>query len=477
MESDAAEIYLKLDTLPDLYTYSGIVLLNFTKPGETHKLTFYLLDAYYNYETIIYTFTTGLDYVPFNLTFQVYDVGFPQPVINLSVSIQSILNETLWEGKTNDNGNLDFLILSGEFLVDFTYESGTYGFTLNSAEIMNETITIGTANLTIFIKDYFSNSPIGNQYCIIRDDDGQRLQSLKTNVYGIVQTAIAIGAYTCHFLRTDEVLSLPFEVYLFNQTVIFNIPSVKKDIIFNFNYDNGSLVYNLPVEFNTLLEGTIVTSTRLKSSVSLHISYGIINITVEMKNGELVTFRRIFEPGMTSIEIVLRSVSESQYTIIPFKPIGDFDILISLSFEYMDYYLKGSLLFTYTLVYTEIILILVVVIVNMLTILRNVYSESRRETVIIKTIGGTNFHTIMSIFSRLALVAVGASIIGYGLGASVLIILAKTNKNVFFGHTFAPNANWEIFLLNLALMMFAVFVSTFLIARKTKKMRIAYTRR
>ena len=96
---------------------------------------------------------------------------------------------------------------------------------------------------------------------------------------------------------------------------------------------------------------------------------------------------------------------------------------------------------------------------------------------IIKTIGGTNFHTIISIFSRLAIVAVGASIIGYGLGAAVLIILAKTNKTVFFGHTFTPNANWEIFLLNLALMMFAVFVSTFLIARKTKKMRIAYTRR
>jgi len=477
LESDATEIYWKLDTLPDLYTYSVIVLLNFTNPGETHKLTFYLIDAYYNYETIVYRFTTGLDYVPFNLTFQLWDIGSSQPVKNLNVSLQSILNETIWEGQTNDNGNLEFLILPGEFLVNFTYESKTHSFTLNSVETMNETITIGTVNLTIFVKDYFSDSPIRNQYCIIRNYDGQRLQSLKTNVNGMVQTAIEIGEYVCYFSRNKEILALPFEVYLLNQTVIFNIPSVKTDITFSFRYDNGTLVYNLPIEFSTLLEGTIVTSTGLKSSVSLHIAYGIVNITVEMKSGELVTFRRIFEPGITNIEIVLKSVSESQYSIIPFKPIGDFDILISLSFEYMDYYLKGSLLFTYTLVYTEIILILLVVIVNMLTILRNVYSESRRETVIIKTIGGTNFHTIISIFSRLAVVAVGASIIGYGLGAIVLIILSKTNKNVFFGHTFAPNANWEIFLLNLALMMFAVFVSTFLITRKTKKMRIAYTRR
>ncbi len=477
LESDATEIYLKLDTLPDLYTYSGIILLNFTKPGETHKLTFYLIDAYYNYKTFVYSFITGLDYVPFNLTFQLCDEGYPQPVKDLNISIQNILNGTIWEGQTNDNGSLEFLILPGEFIVDFTYESSIYSFTLNSAETMNETITIGTVNITIFVVDYFSDSPISNQYCIIRNYDGHRLQSFKTNVNGIAQTAIVVGEYVCYFSRYNEIFVLPFEVYLFNQTVIFNIPSVKEDITFSFKYDNGTLVYNMPIEFNTILEGRIVTSTGLKSSVSLKISYGIINITVEMKNGELVTFRRIFEPGMTSIKIVLRSESESQYTIIPFKPIGDFEILISLSFEYMDYYLKGSLLFTYTLVYTEIILILVVVIVNMLTILRNVYSESRRETVIIKTIGGTNFHTIISIFSRLAIVAVGASIIGYGLGAAVLIILAKTNKNVFFGHTFAPSASWEIFLLNLALMMFAVFVSTFLIARKTKKMRIAYTRR
>ncbi|MCG3217055.1 MAG: ABC transporter permease, partial [Candidatus Heimdallarchaeota archaeon] len=144
----------------------------------------------------------------------------------------------------------------------------------------------------------------------------------------------------------------------------------------------------------------------------------------------------------------------------------------------MDYYLKGSLLFTYTLAYAEVILILIIVIVNMFTILQNVYRESRRETTIVRMIGGTNLYTLFVVFIRIGLIASVASFLGYGIGASILRLLARANQTVFFGHTFTPTGSVGIFFLNVVLMIFVAIISSLLIARRVRQEKsIVYTRR
>ena len=285
-------------------------------------------------------------------------------------------------------------------------------------------------------------------------------------------SSLPSGDYICYFTRGgDATIAVPFEVYGLNNIVLFEIPSMRKAVVFEFKYDNGSKIYNLPVIVETELHGQIITTTSLYSKIQIYLSYGYVNLTIFLKDGGSLHLRRIFEPGKELITIVLPSDSDEIWSKIPFKPVAGFSFLIAFSTEYLNYYLRGSLLFTYTLAYAEIALILVVVIVNMYSILQNMYTESKRETTIIKMIGGTNLHTIVSIFSRLGLIAFVASLIGYGIGTLILKILSSLNQTVFFGHTFVPKGSWNIFLLNVTLIILVAILTTLFIARKASKER------
>ena len=337
---------------------------------------------------------------------------------------------------------------------------------------------MGWLNTTVYVNDQYANSPIIDQSLVIRDISGNRMETITSDQNGQGFTQLYFGDYICYYKRLQEIHTIPFQIYSINQEVIFKIPSPKHKVVFDFVYDNGSLAYNIPVIFSTSIDGNISTTTGLYSSLSLWISYDLVNITITLRSGEILELRRSFEPGKRTITIILPTITEEQWLKIPFKPVTGFAFIVSLSLEYMDYYLKGSLLFTYTLAYAEVILILLVVIVNMYSILQNVYKESRRETTIVRMIGGTNLNAIITIFSRLGLISLVASLIGYGLGTVILRLLAAVNQTVFFGHTFTPTGGGGIFLLNIGLILFTALISSILIARKAQKTKkITYTRR
>ena len=471
LESDAVQILFKVDNEP-IYEYDIIYNLQFLVGGE-HTIIFYLTDSYYNTKTETYTFYMEQEYVPVNLTLEVKIGDVIYQIFNLTVAINDFYNSPTNYFTTDINGSVFFNVFEGEFQVIFNYADKHYDFQLDTRIGINQNILIGCGDTIVEVRDYFANSSIGNQYCIIRDLFGRRIMSQITDNQGqFFTSSLPSGDYICYFTRGgDATIAVPFEIYGLNNLVLFEIPSKRKAIVFEFKYDNGSKVYNLPVIVETELQGQIITTTSLYSKFQIYLSYGYVNLTIFLKDGSSLHLRRIFEPGKELITIVLPSDSEEQWLKIPFKPVAGFSFLIAFSTEYLNYYLRGSLLFTYTLAYAEIVLILIVVIVNMYSILQNMYKESKRETTIIKMIGGTNLHTIVSIFSRLGLIAFVASIIGYGIGTLILKILSSLNQTVFFGHTFVPKGSWNIFLLNVALILLVAILTTFLIARKASKER------
>ncbi len=478
VSSDAAKILFFQDQESILYTYDGIVLLDYHIPG-THTLTFIMTDSFYNTKTLVYSFNVGLDYVPINLTIQTESGGVFSPYSDSNITINSFYNSTLYNLTTDTDGRVYFYALQGGYNVILNISNQIYTLPFSTNDGLFQDIIIGGIDVKLNVKDIFVDVPIDDQYCVIRDHQGNRIITLKTDSEGIAETSLDFGEYVCYFTRySSETIAVPFQIYKQNHEVIFSIASPKKTVIFEFRYDNGSKVYNLPVLLSTILYGEYNTSTFLSSRISLFTSYGPVNLTVYMKNGQILNLKRTFEPGRETIQIIISSETDEEWLKIPFKPLAGFEFIVSLSFEYMDYYLKGSLLFTYTLAYAEVILILLIVIVNMFTILQNVYRESRRETTIVRMIGGTNFSTILNVFSRLGFIAFISSFLGYGIGLAVLRLLSAANQTVFFGHTFTPSGSWGIFFLNLLLMIFVATISTVFIARKGKEEKsIIYTRR
>ncbi|MHA1668875.1 MAG: Ig-like domain-containing protein [Candidatus Heimdallarchaeaceae archaeon] len=477
LTTDAVDISFRLDGEKELYIYDKMYLLDYDLDGK-HKITFYLTDSFYNERVYAYFFFIGLNYVNISLNFYTIFGKFVYPIANLSFEVQSAFNNSRNTLTTNSEGNANFDVFFGKFQVNFVFSSKSYNFLLDTSLGLEQSIYLGLLNVSFSIFDKYSNEPIAYQYLTIRDYFGKRIDMVKTNNLGTVNLFIATGDYIAYFRREEGDIAVPFQVYTINQSITFKINSYKHQVIFNFQFDNGSKVFNLPVVFSTLIEGNFSANTGHYSTITLWISYGYVNITVYLKTGEILTFRRSFEPGKETITIIISSDIDEQWLKIPFKPVAGFDFIVSLSLEYMDYYLKGSLLFTYTLAYAEVILILLVVLSNLHTILNNVYIESRRETMIVRMIGGTRLHSIIALFSRLSLVAIIAAFIGYGIGLLVLKLLAAANQTVFFGHTFKPAGSGIIFLLNLSLIIFASLISSIIISRKAlKEKKVTVTKR
>jgi ABC-type lipoprotein release transport system permease subunit len=475
--SDAVELSVQLDHSGPIETYQGLSLIDFNEAGK-HTITLFLKDSFYNQKTLDYIIYVGKKYVNQQLLFQIQGSATLLPLSNFSVIVRSNFNTTVYEKNTNNEGFLDFKIFSGSYHVLFNYSTSQYDFVLNTNVGIEQKIFIGNSNVTISLTDYFADSPFINQYCIIRDVRGRRVMSLQTDNNGKFSTILATGDYTCYFAYHKNADPVSFQVFNPNQFISLKIPSHRNKVTFNFVYDNGSKVFNLPVVFSTLYDGDISTTTGFYSSVSLWISYGYVDLTFIDVNNNIITLRRAYEPGKEIITIIVTSETEDQWLKIPFKAYTGFDFVISLSLEYMDYYLRGSLLFTYTLVYAEILLILIVVVANMYSILQNVFVESKRESTILRMIGGTNLNVFYAIFSRIGLIALVAACMGYGIGGAILRFLASANQTVFFGHTFTPTSSWFIFLMNIMFIILIAFITSLIITRRKKKERsIVYSRR
>ncbi|MFW9852319.1 MAG: ABC transporter permease, partial [Candidatus Thorarchaeota archaeon] len=477
LESDAVSIMVQLDYSGPIVQYEGLSTIDFNEAGK-HVITLFMEDSLHNQKTIDYIIYVGREYVYQQLLFQIQGSGTLLPLTNLSVIVSSNFNTTLYRKNSNNEGLLNFHIFSGSYHVLFNYSSMQYDFILNTNTGTIQEIFIGFSNVTLSLRDYFADSPFIDQYCIIRDLRGRRVLSMSTDENGIISTLLATGDYTCYFSEHRNADPVQFQVFNPNQFTSLKIPSHRSKVTFNFVFDNGSKVFNLPVSFTTIFDGNVTTTTGFYSSVSLWISYGYVNISFTDSKGSTINLRRAFGPGKEVITIIVTSETEDQWLKIPFRAYSGFEFFISISLEYMDYYLKGSLLFTYTLAYAEILLILIVVVVNMYSILQNVHVESRRESTILRMIGGTNLNILVSIFSRIAVVALIAACFGYGIGGAILKFLASANQTVFFGHTFAPTGSWSIFFLNVLFIILIAFITSVIITRRDRKKRsVVYSRR
>ena len=479
VESDAAEILFMFTSDSIIYEYTTPQDIIFNSGGE-HSMIFYLTDTYGNTRTVFFSFYVNLEFSSQELIFQYKVADVLYSINDLNLTVSSYYNSTILQLHSDNNGSVTFSIFEGLYNISFEYNSKFYNLRFDTNNGENQIIWLNGAYTIIEVRDSFANSAVNGLYCVIRDEYGNRILSSYTDQNGRVYTTnLNAGTYNFYFIKTGEGITVfNHDIYLSQNFIEFKVPSKKQQIIFQFQYDNGTKIYNLPVEITTNYDGSILTNTGLSSEVTLYLSYGIVDLTIYLKNGTLINLRRTFEPGMEKINIIIPSETEDQWSKIPFKSISGFAFLISLSYEYVDHYLQGSLLFTYTLAYAEVLLILIVVVVNMNSIIQNLYSESRKETSIIKMIGGTNLHTISIIFTRVGFIAFTASIFGYGFGNLVLTILSSMNQTVFFGHTFIPRGSWFIFALNLVFTMFVAVVTTVIIARKTNRVKkIAYSRR
>ncbi|MHA1778751.1 MAG: FtsX-like permease family protein, partial [Candidatus Heimdallarchaeaceae archaeon] len=465
IETDAALVYIELDQQLN-FNFTDTIFMSFNESG-THTLDFTLTDSYGNVAKTSYTFTVGMEYRSVKFNFTSLNLNVTEPLANLTVSIYTYLNKTISYLTTDENGIINCYMLPGTFELSFSYLSESYSYLLDNEQQDYFHLTVGTSEVTFQIIDEFTMQPIKGEKFVIRNLNGERIIYTSTDNSGITKVSLPVGDYYCQFYRKNGVVLKYIQVYTANQNLTLNIPSLEQLFTISFQYENGTKAYNLQVQMSTNTGINLDTNTGIDAKITFISSNGIANITVILSENYQLTFQRYLISDNNNLVIIIPSNTTSQWQNMPFQPLGgDFAILITLSLNYFDHYLKGSLLLTYTLIYTEVALIVLVVVTNLHTILRNVFVESRRETTILKLIGGSFSYLISTVFTRLAVTAILGGIIGYGIGSLMLRFLAARNQTVFFGHTFSISDDWRIFLICISIVLIASFVSSLLIGYK-----------
>ncbi|UJG40484.1 MAG: ABC transporter permease [Candidatus Heimdallarchaeum aukensis] len=475
LKTEAVEVFYKIDSLTTFTKYYSPVVISNLSIGE-HKLYLTLYDSLKNKKELTYTFSIGIEYSLVNLTFVYSEIGNITLAPNYEFKVRSIWNKTLISLQSNNNGTSLFKILKGQFYLYITYDNTTFVFTINAISNIKKTIFLGKTNLTLSFIDVYANLPISHQYFNIYDYTGLLIKRLKTNSTGETEVSLDTGIYSVEYEVLDNIYSFYIYVFEGTQSYTFYVPSQPEAISLTFIFSNNTQAKNLPIIVETEFFGNISFYTDINGEYILLLPYQKIVIHVFSPSGRrLISLTRYIEPGISSLKIVIPSEKSSTYQELPFQNIGgSFEILVSLSSEYMEHYLKGSLLFTYTLAYAEIILIVLIVSANLYAILRNINTESRKEIRIAEMIGATHSHIMFSIFSRLVILTSFSYIIGYFVGNEILKLLAMKNKTVFFGHTFIPKGNLYIFVICYFLILIIVSVTTlFLVVlhRKNEKNR------
>ncbi len=468
--STAVEVFYQLNeaTAP-LCKYEGPTELTNLTNG-LHRIIISAYDSAYNKNIFIFTYSVGLDLKLVNLNFVNSKGGAITQAANFTFTVRSIWNNSYTELTTNNNGSAEFYIIKGNFVIFVPYLNEIYSYTLNTETNANDTVILGDVNITLAFYDFYANTPIKWQIVYLYDHYGVRRYSFSTR-RGNTTITVRTGIYDCVYHVGNTNYKWKIHVYK-NSSFSFVAPSPLSPLDLIFVYDNNSIASNLPLIIHTQTAGDINITTGVDGKREVYLSYQQITIDVYSKSGQLlVSLVRSFYPGIKSIKVVIPSSESNSYNKLPFNYKGGaFEILVSVSAEYMQHYLKGSLLFTYTIAYAEVVLISLIVTVNLYSILRNLHKESKKETSILSMLGGTKSSLFLAIFSRLLVLGTIAAVIGYFLGLLVLKILASYHQTRFFGHTFTPAGNIELFMLNIGFIILAVIISTvFIIIRGTKR--------
>ncbi len=466
INSNAVEINYSIEGSGISGIYNPYNNSEITLEKGIYTIRFSLYDSAHNYRTYNYILRTGLSYKYMNLTFIHLDVD-ASPLQNVSISITNPYNSSKTNLYTNENGSILFYTFEGGITVRLTYDGIEYSFSLDTEDSYNQTIYTGNAHAYFTILDQFTGEPIVNDRFIVTDKNDIVITSFTTNSEGKATCKIYFGDFTLYYKRGNDYYSFDISISNPEQNFTMELSSPKHFLTLYFKYTNGKDVENILVEVSTKFDRVIKLQTGTQSRVQALLSYEIVNITVYRTSGKIEQFQRIFTPYRVEHTIYFYSNKTTGIDLLPEASfIGEFNILLSVADEYMDQYFRGALMLTYTIAYAEIGLVVIIVAVNMYSILRNVFKESKKETKILKMIGGTTLHTFFSIITRLALLSIFASIIGYIIGYSMISFLARNNRTLFFGHVFYPEGNWQILILNAAFMLISAFISSLVISRK-----------
>jgi ABC-type lipoprotein release transport system permease subunit len=340
----------------------------------------------------------------------------------------------------------------------------TFYFYLNGELIEIKEFYISEQNLLSIGNAYVSFHTFNQNYQQIENSSVIRILNIET------QNII--------FVDNQDYMSLEPGNYLIDysfgpfkgQTTIYINES--RDYLLNFRV----LTIPLSLEFpNYIFESASIvnlTHNILNYNITGQISLGNLNLIYENLpagwwnvsiQGEWGSWQTYFELSSDETKYLINIQNHEGDQIVIETDFGRYLDLIQIGSiqgtDYLNSYLGGALILVSIIILTQLIVIVLVLIFNLQEIAANLSFESKKEILLMKSIGASKSQIIYSYSKYLFFGSVLISFTGYFLAKVLIYYLIKSNNTIFFGHKFNPGIDsLGLILLNI----FATLVMTYI---------------
>ncbi|MCY3411869.1 MAG: ABC transporter permease [Candidatus Heimdallarchaeota archaeon] len=371
--------------------------------------------------------------------------------------------ETLQYFITNNNASITISTVTQKASISILTSSLEVLENFNILLQINQTIGIGSYLVTfhLFNKNF-------NQYL---DSHVVRLtRDGVTEVYDSqYPQMIAGGNYSLLVLDDPFVLEEQIEISMSGNISLF-FPLL--------NWSSEIVIYDIPifpVSVSIVHQVTgIGRDINLDDEVKIKITdfpVGKVNITVR---GIWGVFSEIveFSHGLPILELSVHSVSivEEVEVVVEmnmYEILKTLNITFVASEDYLKEFLQGALVIIQIILFTQIIIILLVLFYNIIEISSSLTFESKREIKLFISIGASDIQAVFAYTKRIFVLSAFITLIGQTIAAVLIHLLVISNNTVFFGHQFIP----EVFTPQLLLLNYLFTVISTLVG-----MNLSYNR-
>lgn len=374
-------------------------------------------------------------------------------VYRMEFSRFDLVNSIIYDYQINDtqsaNFNKNFNLMEGKWNLTIIYQSFKFFWVFTVNDTIKCNISYQMPNIATYDANY----------------------QKKDNFFGMIQVqdTITLESYISIF---NPIKTIPI-VFQESNIVLFADYSYASTTI---KHSDQNIIVPYAIKRETgiiYIDGEILIN---KGTLSIHhiganetqiirkfgtswvlTNFPVGEITIEFSQGSSsYLFNKWFEPSKYPLII---SINNENVNINDWFGVSGV-IITSNSNQISNEAFNGPFRFIKVIIYSEIIIILLVLISNLVGIFTGVINDSKREFKIAKNIGFSKHQLIMSLFREIKVIGLIAGLIGLLLGYVINSILLTTNNLTLFGYQFVPSYSPLVWIINIAGIYISAYVST-----------------
>lgn len=439
--------------------YAGMISIEETVSPLGANIIFNLTDNFNFQSTLSHSFILGKNLINGQITFYNNSLS---GIADLNVTLRGEETNEIWEFiATKDNSTVNITTVSQRMAYTI-YDAKNSIFIANGVFIFDDNIEIKFGDYQIRFNIYDQNNGLySNNTLLVIENIGTGIISaitytnnpifLKAGIYNFTYSDFPFESYRIIEINESSTIDLWFPVYFVNLEIqILNVPLLPSSLIISHDIIDYQRLYDISID-NQIIEIILPIGniTILLSGI-----WGTEEISLNIQS----TQNKIILILQSGVELI----DSPPYDLKINDLLDKINIAFVTSGDYLESYFQGALIIIQTILLTQILVILIVLLYNINEISSNLTQESKKEIKLIVSIGASKRQAIFSYTKKIFFATLFIAILGQVIASLLVKLLIISNNTIFFGHQFNPSVfTISIFTINFLVTFVTLIFGSF----------------